>query len=42
MGLGQEHGNEHKDVELKEQMDATTRRKEILNRTKPETSERHQ
>jgi len=36
MGLGQERANGHQDVELKKQMDETTRAKEILNRgTKP-------
>jgi hypothetical protein len=33
MGLGQEpHGNGHKEVELKKQMEDATRAKEILNR----------
>ena len=33
MGLGQERGNGHKEVELKKQMDDATHAKEILNRT---------
>jgi hypothetical protein len=33
MGLGQEGGNGHKEVELKKPMDDTSRAKEILNRT---------
>jgi hypothetical protein len=33
MGLGQEHGNGHKEVELKKQMDDATHAKGILNRS---------
>jgi hypothetical protein len=42
MGLGQEHGNGHKEAELKKQIDDPTHGKEILNRLKPETLEQHQ
>jgi hypothetical protein len=41
MGLGQERGNGHREVELKKQMDDTTHAKEILNRIKPETLEQN-
>jgi len=42
MGLGQEHGNGHKEAELRKQIDDPTHAKEILNRLKPETLEQHQ
>ncbi len=40
MGLGQDGSNGHKEGKIKEQMDDTTRTKEILDHTKPETMER--
>jgi hypothetical protein len=42
MGLGQQHGNGHKEAELKEQMDDKTHAKEILNRIQPETLDQNQ
>jgi regulator of protease activity HflC (stomatin/prohibitin superfamily) len=42
MGLGQERGNGHKEVELKKPMEDATHAKEILNRIQPETLEQHQ
>ena len=42
MGLGQERGNGHKEVELKKPLDDTPHANEILNRIKPETLEQHQ
>ena len=41
MGFGQEHGNGHKEGELKVQMGDPPRAKEILDRTEPETLEHH-